>query len=212
MRDEIRARGFTFVELLVVSVLFLVIMSALITIFLTGRSSYLSTSAYIQVQQEARRAFDPIVREIRESRISAAAPTTALANGAVQLNFQIARGYNLNASDPNCPVNDVCWGSDLAANGWVHYSIIDSGNPNNPFQLIRCADTSESLAITAMGAGCRVLANYVRHPNAANSAAFAYDGVNRMVTANLQFEYAEPTLPAGRLTMPLMSGRIRLRN
>jgi hypothetical protein len=106
----------------------------------------------------------------------------------------------------------VCWGSDLAANGWVHYSIIDSGNPRNPWQLIRCANGAEGTAVTAMGGGCRVLANYVRHPNTANSAAFLYDAVNRMVTANLQFEYAEPVVPTGRLTMPLMSARIRLRN
>lgn len=205
-------RGFTFIELLIVMVIFMVISAALFAIFLTGRKTYLSTSAYIQVQQESRRAFDPIVRELRESRISAATPTTLLPNGSTQLNFQIARGYNLNAGDPLCPVNDVCWGSELAANGWVHYAIIAGPDAASPWQLIRCADASEGGPITAFGAGCRVLANNVRHPNAGNSAAFAYDAASKMVTVSLEFRYNNPALPGGQIGMPLLTSRVRLRN
>ena len=204
--------GFTFVEILIVSVLFLVIGGALITISLTGRKTYLSTSAYIQVQYEARRAFDPIVRELRESRMSAVSPTTVLPNGSTQLNFQIAKGYNLNATDPACPANDVCWGSELAADGWIHYAIVASPEPNNPWQLIRCANASEAGAIAALGAGCRVLANNVRHPNGSGTAAFAYDAASKMVTVSLQFQYNNPELPGGLMAMPLLTSSIRLRN
>src|SRR3989338_2492892 len=59
--------GFTLVELIVVSALLMIVGGGLLTTFMTGQTSYLSADAYAQVQQEARRAFDNVVRELREA-------------------------------------------------------------------------------------------------------------------------------------------------
>ncbi|HEX9780595.1 MAG TPA: hypothetical protein VGB20_05205 [bacterium] len=201
-RRRARRSGLTIVELVVVALLLGLMTAALLSTFLSGQASFLSTDASIHVQEEARRAFNTVVRELREA---GGVSTTALPNGAIQLNFQIARGYN----QAGCP-NAICWGSEQALNEWVHYSIV--GNAGNARQLIRCTDTNATGAVTAVVAGCRVLANHVRHPNAANSAAFVWDAANRMVTINLEIEYQNPALPTGVRTTGVLTSRVALRN
>ena len=161
-----RPRGFTLVEVMIVALLFLVVGGALLTTFLTGRTSYLSSDAFVLVQQEARRAFDVMVRELREASASGGCAANAT-NGGLQLNFQVAQGYN-QAGCPNtacCPsgncANAICWGSEVAGNPWIHYALVDGdGNAatGNDRQLVRSLNkNAERNNVSA--AACRVLAN-----------------------------------------------------
>jgi type II secretory pathway pseudopilin PulG len=197
------APAFTLVEVSVVSLIFLVIAGALLTTFLAGRSSFFSADAYVQVQQEARRAFDVMVRELREARVSATTPITVVPNGSRQLNFQIALGYD----QPACP-GAICWGTE-GAETWLHYSIVPG--PSNDLRLVRCRNNNETGAVTAYTQGtCRVLANYVKHPNDSSSDAFSVAG--DVVTMNVQIEYSHPVLPGGTLKARLLTSRVKLRN
>lgn len=203
--------GFTLVEMMVVTVLLFIVGGGLVSTFLTGQASYFSTGAYIQVQQEARRAFDVMVRELREARVSGAnGGMTVLGSGANQLNFQVARGYTATCHGVPTAQPETCWGSDAAVDEWVHYALV--GAAGNTRQLIRCRDANEVGPITAYNSvSCRVLANYVRYSNA-SAQVFLYDSANRIVTINLQIEYADPKLPNGRQVTPVLSSRVKLRN
>jgi Tfp pilus assembly protein PilW len=199
---------------MIVSALLMIVGGGLLTTFITGQTSYLSADAHIQVQQEARRAFDNVVRELREAGAQAGQNITTTAGLAAnsQLNFQIARGYN---SEPSCqvPTPTICWGSENATGQWVHYALVSSdGNLNttNDNQLIRCVDTSQNpgiIATTSCSGGRRVLANHVR------SASFAYvGGTTQTITVTVQIQYTSPLLPSGSQATPTLTSQVRLRN
>lgn len=201
--------GFTLVEICIVAVIFVVLSAGLITTFLTGRTSYLSADAYVQVQQESRRAFDAMVRELREAgpsnEITVAADGAGTA--ARRLNFKIARGYNIDAVA--CP-NAICWGNDTINGGWVHYTVITASGVR---QLIRFTsnenERDKAAPATCSGAtSCRVLANYVP----ATGSFFSYDAPTKAVTVTLQIIYANPVLPTGSMTGPALTARVTLRN
>lgn len=205
------ANGFTLVELIVVSALLMIVGGGLLTTFMTGQTSYLSADAYVQVQQEARRAFDNVVRELREA--GSVDPVNSTVN---YLNFQIARGYN---SEPACqapnPVG-ICWGSDdptAAGSGdWVHYATIGAGNAA---QLIRwTTDTGPAAtwggATCNVAARCRVLANHV-NTDIANSI-FNYTSATKVITVKLQIRYTSPLLPSGSQATPTLTSQVKLRN
>jgi type II secretory pathway pseudopilin PulG len=198
--------GFTLVELLVVVILFVLISGALLTSFLIGRTSYFSADTNALVQQESRRAFDNMVRELRESG-NVSETIVGTVDGTTQLNFQIALGYN----QAGCP-NAICWGNDdgVGANNYVHYSII--GASGNTRQLIRCNNTDPAGAITVLGAGCRVLANYVRHINGTTPDAFDWSLGNKTVKINLEIEYANPLIPEGAQNTGNLTTVVKLRN
>ena len=206
------APSFTLVELLVVIVLFALLGGALLTILLNGQTAYLSANASLQVQQEARKAFDAMVRELHEAGpVSGAAQLINLTSnvppgsGLHQLNFQIARGYNVPV---DCP-NTICWGSEVQLNDWIHYAaVVNNALPaNNNTQLVRCVNASATAAI-ASGNGCRVLANNVQ------SADFSYpaDGDIGVVKVTLQTQYQNTALPQGSQATKSFTARVRLRN
>ena len=199
-------------ELLVVIVLFALLGGALLTMLLNSQTSYFSAEASLQVQQEARRAFDAMVRELHEAGpVSGAAQLINLTSdvppgsGFRQLNFQIARGYNVPG---DCP-NKICWGSEVQLNDWMHYAVVvNNALPaNNNTQLVRCVNSSATAAITS-GNGCRVLANNVQ------SADFSYpaDGDIGVVKVTLQTQYRSAALPQGSQATKSLTARVRLRN
>ncbi len=200
-----RVRGFTLTETLVSAFVMAILGAGLMATFLTGKSSYLTADATVQVQQEARRAFDSMVRELRQAGNLS---TTALGNGSVQLNFQVAMGYN----QAGC-ANAICWGdgAQIGATRWVHYAVI--GADDNTRQLVRCPNASQAGAVTVFdGAACRVLANGMRHPNADGSALFAWDAATQTVTINLQTRHLDPELPTGGISGGVLTTRVRARN
>ncbi len=106
LRNRSALRGFTLIEILMVSVIMAVILGAILVTFVSGQASYMSMDSSIQVQEEARRAFDAMVREIREA--GSVTPTTTV-NGKPALDFQVALGYNLTLT--GCNPNAICWGA-----------------------------------------------------------------------------------------------------
>ena len=117
--------GFTLVELTVVSALLLILGGGLLTTLLTGQTSYLSADAYIQVQEEARKAFDNMVRELREAGgpLVSVSPNPPAGPGT-QLDFQVALGYDLDGGAgavAGCPDAAVCWGA-TDPNGVPHFN------------------------------------------------------------------------------------------
>lgn len=205
-------KGFTLVELLVVAVLTVIVAGGLLTAFLTGQTSYFSADAYVQVQQEARRAFDAMVRELREAGPTAGAGTLMNVSGN-QLNFQVAMDYT----------SAIQWGDGVTANNWIHYWLFtnNSLSNNNQVQLLRCTSGAPGTAFASpaavVPANCRVLANNVIVPTAPQ-IVFQLDNAAtpRIVTINLQVRYNSGLLPGGSQslgtqTAPLTS-RVRLRN
>ena len=198
-------RGFTMVELMIVALIMVILSGGVMVLFLTGRQSYLSADAFIVVQQEARKAFDNMVRELRES-----GNINIPAGNVRRLDFQVARGYNLAAP---CPANAICWGNENAANEWVHYVI--TGNTQS-VQLVRCLSNARDTVFADYSA-CRVLAQYVDSSTdgAGNiRSRFTWDAVNQTVVLSLQIRYANPGIPDGfqqAAPVPLVA-RVRLRN
>ena len=209
MSTRCEDKGFTLVEILVVTSLFFVIGAGLLTTFLTGQSSYLSTDAYIQVQQESRKAFDNVVRELRESGTISCGPTAIATCPAVltpRLNFRTALSYD--------PIAGISWGSDGVVGQCTHFAIIGAGNNA---QLIRWTDGAATTGpvLPCAGPTCRVLANNV---NTATSGFLATDISNPadftadVVTLQLEILYTNPALPGGSQRTGMLRSQVRLRN
>ena len=198
-------RGFTLVEVLVVIGIFTVMTAALLLSLSVSRSSYVSADAYVQVQQEVRRAFDSIVKELHQAgRVN---NSVTIANpGAQRLDFQLALNYDA------ALCGGTCWGTDDAAfpAGWLHY-VLDAADPQNA-RLMRCATANRLDPMPAGFAGCRVLANRV--DPALASTSFEYDHGSRTVMLRLQTLISSQQLPTGSIAAapaPLVT-RVRLRN
>ena len=193
--------GFTLVEVLVVLLVVAVIGGGLLTSFLAGRTSFVSADASVLIQQQARQAFDNMVRELRESAtISCGEAGTTTSCTSSRLNFQIVRSYSAGA---------VELGSDVAAGEFVHYIITGTGNNA---QLVRCRSTAATTATATFGtfSGCRALANYVN--GSASVSRFSWDSTTRIVTPSLEIAYQHPVLPTGGHTTGVLTSRVRLRN
>jgi type II secretory pathway pseudopilin PulG len=180
-------------EVMVVLLLFSLVLGGLLTTLLTGQASYASAEAYVQVQQEVRRAFDDMTRELRE----AGGTITAAAD---QLDFQVSLGYD-RTDLAGCPASAVCWGTQAAngleQSGWsVRYRLDGT-------QLIR-----EVLDEAATVQGTRVLANYVD----AAASSFAWNVGSRTMTAVLAGRYEHPLATQAVQTIGPLTSRVRLRN
>ncbi len=218
------ACGFTLVELIIVSALLVLLGGGFLTMFLTGQSSYLSADASIQIQQEARKALDVVVRELREAGAATGSVVTRtgpLPNGSYQLNFQIALGYNM-ATYPGAPPGgcttpaSICWGGNTISE-WVHYVVIGAAGAGVNRQLVRCVNGDAATAI-ASAAGCRVLANNVNLPTepAATDTFQLVDananGTLDTIVVNLQIKTESGMLPGGSQRTQILTSRIRMRN
>ncbi|GEM_PF-1564557 len=174
-------KGFTLIELLVVIVIFGGIMAALMVAFLISESSYHTADSYVQVQQEARRAFDAMVKELREAGWDATnkptvpgcagcgatgdrvwitnAGTYVLNNTAGnRIDFQVALGYDLSTTVTGCPIAAVCWGAQNPLNpaqpnqaNWSVRYWIDTSIPPTFPRLVR--DVFDQNGVVQDGAG-----------------------------------------------------------
>lgn len=60
-------KGFTLVELLTVAIIFLIILAAIFAVLAAGNRSWQIGATQAEVQQQARRAMDTIIRELRQA-------------------------------------------------------------------------------------------------------------------------------------------------
>ena len=181
------------IEVLIVLVIFAGLAMVIFMCSLVSNRSYIISTAFAHVHDEARRALNAMVSELRE------AGGTVTAAGS-QLDFQVALGYALGGA---CPTNDVCWGAQdqtgTVQGGWsIRYRL-------NGTQLLReILDGGGTVQ-----AGTRVLANNV------SQLSFAYTGGSvRMVTVQLQVEETSGQLAGGKMgTSPsTVTTQVRLRN
>lgn len=181
-------------ELLVSLAIFGILVSVVYASSLIGGKLYLSSEAYVDVQQQARRAFDNMVKELRLGG-------GTVSFGADQCTFQLALGYNL---PPPCLVDAVCWGAkDVnGANqlGWsIQYRLTDD------FTLVREILDPDGKPMP----GQRVIAIHV------NQLSFDYAGdPTRTMTIKLQVRHTSGQLPGGSVSttpVPLIT-RVRFRN
>jgi prepilin-type N-terminal cleavage/methylation domain-containing protein len=192
-------QGFTLIELLIAMAIGVAIMGVVMVTLMISRSSYLSADASIRVQEEVRRAYDKMVKELREAG-------NAVQNGASRLDFQTANSYDT----ANCA--GICWGNDFG-NGntrWVHYL-------TNGSTLYRCQSAAQASVIAdystrCAGGGaqpcCDVLALDVQ------SFSVTYSGANRTVTMQLETKITSSQLPGGSMGVtptPLRTS-VQLRN
>lgn len=192
--------GLTLLELIIVLAIFGGLLGALFVSFLAGRTSYTAMDAALQVQQESRRAFDAMVKELRgttniDTELTSSNQDTP-AQGASRLNFQIDRGYNVSGCTPDA----ICWGNDTTNGGWVHYL-------RNGTQLLRCQSAGSDTVITDFSS-CRVLANNVQ------TFTINYANASRTVTLRLAAQVTSQQLPGGSVSTgatPLQV-QLRLRN
>lgn len=63
----LRQDGLSLLELIIVAAIFVVMTASLLISFVVGRRSHVAGDAYVQVQQEARRAVDAMIKELRET-------------------------------------------------------------------------------------------------------------------------------------------------
>lgn len=182
-------RAFSLIELLMVVGALGFVTGALALLFTSGHRSTLSADAYLEVQQEARRALDAMGKELRKAGNIGADLT-----GATRLNFQISRGYNVGGCTPNA----TCWGNETSNGGWVHYL-------RNGTQLARCESMVSDTAITDFS-GCRVLGNY------AETFLVDYVSSTRTVSLRLQVKRSSSLLPNSAMDTGTLRTQARLRN
>ncbi|MBI1991628.1 MAG: hypothetical protein HYY90_03585 [Candidatus Omnitrophica bacterium] len=182
-------------ELILLVLLLSLVTGLLVTTSLGSQRTYATSDAILQVQGEARRAFDSMLTELRQAG-------GAITTGASQLDFQFALGYN---QPLPCPANAECWGAYDQAGarqaGWRVRYRLDGVNS----QLLREIVDNAG----AVQPGTRVLANRI------SQASFTYvAGATRTVTIALQAQRTSAELPGGSVTVspiPLVM-RLRLRN
>ncbi len=197
MRRTIRRQeAFTLVEIMVVSVVFSGVVAALFVCFQSARDSQNISSSGVNLQSEARRAFDTMARELRE------AGNIRSANNVVgnvdftaqtQVDFQIARGYDV------AVCGGTCWGDETSAGRWLHYLV-------NAGQLVRCSTTNQTDAINF--ATCRVLANNVQ--------VFQVDYADAALTATVRLDIRQVSTQfrggSSAVAPNPLVGRIKIRN
>jgi type II secretory pathway pseudopilin PulG len=194
--------GWTLLESLISLTIFSGLMAVLLSSLNANRQAHLTSDAYLQVQQEARRALDTIMRELREAGhvnndVGIAAP------GVQRLDFQLARSYDA----VGC--GGVCWGTDEAGlpTGWIHYVVDPAGG-----RLVRCVTAGRLDAMPVGYAGCGVLAADVE--TALATTGFTYDATTRTVTTWLRTALTAAQIPTGRMQLApeALVVRIPLRN
>lgn len=75
-KDKNRKKGFTLIELIVAIAIFIVVISVVLSLFVTGLKGYRKVIAIQNVQDNARHLLEFISKEIRMSEINSATSTT----------------------------------------------------------------------------------------------------------------------------------------
>ena len=234
--------GFSLAELIIVAFLTVLVGGALIVVMISGPISLRSSDAYVLVQEEARKALNTMLQELRQ-----AGPSTTGADQNIQVNpgavppnsrldFQMAIGYdtancgvgacgNAGLVSGNSICSGVCWGDASDPTGpkkgnWVHFVLLPSPvvlpTPTN--QFIRCVTTGSGTRNDVIDgtdkctAGFQVLAN-----NVGNVQFILVSAVQKLWRITLQVTYANAALPNGSMSLTPpgvtpLTAEVRLRN
>lgn len=197
-------RGLTITELLIAAAIFVAIGGALAVSLLMDQRAFVTSESFMHVQQQARRALDAMVKELRESG-NIDSPTTNPnqdVTSTTRLNFQIARSYD----EVLC--GGICWGNDTVTGGWIHY-LLDATNATN-VRLVRCQSAASDTAIADFGsATCpATLSNDVQ------TFQVDYASSTKTVTVRLENRLASSYLATGsmRTTPAPLRTQVKLRN
>ena len=224
--------GFSLAEIIIVAFLMVLVGGALIVVMISGPISLRSSDAYVLVQEEARKALNAMLRELRQAGPSTG--TTQIRvnpfNPNPQLDFQMARLYDNNicgagtaCGNPDGTIcRGTCWG-DVNTGEWLHLVWLPANPPTTPTpQLIRCATgvgTRDTVinngnipGVCNGGAGFQVLAN-----NVGNVQFILVSAAQKLWRVTLQVTYANAALPNGSMSLTPPGGtpltaEVRLRN
>ncbi|MBI4354351.1 MAG: hypothetical protein HY595_03860 [Candidatus Omnitrophica bacterium] len=184
--------------------IFVAIGGTLAVSLLMNQRAFVTSEAYTYVQQQARRALDAMVKELREAG-DIDSPTTTQDQdftSAARLNFRIARNYD------EVACGGICWGNDTTTLGWVHY-LLDTTDAQHA-RLLRCQSTpadGSDAGITDFS-GCRTLSNDVQ------TFQVDYADSAKTVTIRLENRLSSQQIATGGLSTtpsPLRT-QVRLRN
>jgi hypothetical protein len=89
---------------MVVAAITTLVMGAVFVSFLTGGKAFVSSEAYVYVQQQARQAIEQMVRELRQ----ADGGSVVVSGGQDECTFKVMLGYGLGGL---CPLDNVCLGA-----------------------------------------------------------------------------------------------------
>ncbi|MBI3088408.1 MAG: type II secretion system protein [Candidatus Omnitrophica bacterium] len=110
-----RSAGFTLIEVMIVLTILLGVFGAVLISFLVGRRSHVAGDAYVQVQQEARRAVDEMIKELRGSTTD-----RLFLVGTDTVVFQVP---NDNDDDGSVTTGGALeWGAPGVADGCIQYA------------------------------------------------------------------------------------------
>lgn len=188
-------RGLTLVELLIVAAILTTVMGGLLVSLLTGRRSHVAGDAYVQVQQEARRAVDAMIKELRETNSS-----QMFLSGASTVVFQTP---NDNDDDGSVATGGTLeWGAPDVEDGCIQYTLdgtqIERTLLAGPFDL-----GAETCGDQVAGTTARVLGNYVD--------ALTFTAATGGLRVSVTTEITSQQLPGGEQRATI-SGRVQFRN
>jgi len=186
--------GLTLTELIIVAAIFAAMTGAILVSFVMGRRSHVAGDAYVQVQQEARRAVDAMIKELRQTTSD-----RMFLSGASTVVFQVPHD---NDDDGSVATGGTLeWGAPGVDDGCIQYTLagtrIERTLLAGPFDL-----PTTSCGDQAAGTTTRVLGNE------ANALAFttATGGLQVSVTTQMTSQ-----LP-GAGQRATISGRVQFRN
>lgn len=213
--------GFTLAEILMVSgVLAVVLAGVFVTVF-SGQSAYLSMESSLQAQEQARRAFNEMIKEVREA---GGTVTTKKETNKSQLDFQMALGYNL--ASP-CPANATCWGAwsktGAAKKDWsVRYVLrarywvvttnklgvkVKSAVSGSPVELARLVLEADGKTVNSE----KILATGVYGER--DQTYFEWDSTANTITISLQTKTDSSMLLPGNIrSSGRLTAQVKLRN
>lgn len=148
-----RQDGLSLFELIVVAAIFAAMTAALLISFVVGRRSHVVGDAYVQVQQEARRAVDAMIKELRQTNSS-----RMFLSGGSTVVFQIPHD---NDGDGSVATGGTLeWGAPDVDSGCLQYTL--SGTQIERTQLAGPLNVAgATCGSQAAGTTARVLGNDV---------------------------------------------------
>jgi type II secretory pathway pseudopilin PulG len=164
----LRARaGFTVVETMVAIFIFLVVLAAAFLVLSTGRNTWWTSTTYIEVNQEIRKAKEWISKELQQGR-----------------RVSVAIGANNNSIQFDIPIVDIGTGAITWQS--VGYSI---GGLNNS-QLMRTSDTAVKILSNNIDPNLTTFTQDLDNPSRITVAITAnkQDKRQRAISARLDFD------------------------